>query len=284
MPRTKHLKVASPGQRSHWPLLLALVASIPAFYDSLMPTPAPWAIGLYLLSGVLVLGATWHARRQAQGRNAGETGSTGTQGRWRAQQHTDALLGLALLVCAVLPPSSHSVGALGLRLTVALATLLRLVMVSKPLFEHAGLARLLAMATAVLGLCGGGFYLIDPEVESLGEGLWLAFSTAATVGFGDVVPSTTASRIFSVFVVLLGYGVLSLVTASIAAMFVGSQERKVEREILRDMHAQLRTVREEIAALRHELRAQPTQPASAQAPAQGLAATQGLDRGLAERQ
>jgi len=64
------------------------------------------------------------------------------------------------------------------------------------------------------------------------------------------VPSSTASRIFSVFVVLLGYGLLSLVTASIAAMFVGTQERKVEHDILRDMHQQLQSVRQEIAALR----------------------------------
>jgi len=116
--------------------------------------------------------------------------------------------------------------------------------------------RLLAMASGVLGLCGIGFYWIDPEVETLSEGLWLAFSTAATVGYGDVVPSSTASRIFSVFVVLLGYGVLSLVTASIAAMFVGSQERKFERELLRDMHAQLKSVKSEIAQLRQELQAE----------------------------
>jgi voltage-gated potassium channel len=69
------------------------------------------------------------------------------------------------------------------------------------------------------------------------------------------VPSTTASRIFSVFVVLLGYGVLSLVTASVAAMFVGSQERKVEREILHDMHVQLKQVKQEIAALRESIEA-----------------------------
>jgi hypothetical protein len=55
--------------------------------------------------------------------------------------------------------------------------------------------------------------------------------------------------------VLLGYGVLSLVTASVAAMFVGSQERKVEREILHDMHAQLKLVRQEIATLRDSIEA-----------------------------
>ncbi|RTL29568.1 MAG: two pore domain potassium channel family protein [Burkholderiales bacterium] len=138
-------------------------------------------------------------------------------------------------------------------MAVAFATLVRLVLISKPLFERAGLARLLGMAAAVLGLCGIGFYWIDPEVTSLSSGLWLAFSTAATVGYGDVVPSNTASRIFSVFVVLLGYGILSLVTASVAAMFVGSQERKVERDILRDMHQQIKSVTQEIAALRQSI-------------------------------
>ena len=53
-------------------------------------------------------------------------------------------------------------------------------------------------------------------------------------------------------------------TASIAAMFVGTQERQVEREILRDMHNQLRAVRQEIAELRAALeearRANPPAP------------------------
>ena len=59
---------------------------------------------------------------------------------------------------------------------------------------------------AVILLFGGfGFWLLDPMVETLPDGLWLAFTTAATVGYGDLVPSTHASRMFSVLVVLLGW-------------------------------------------------------------------------------
>lgn len=211
-----------------WLMLMALVASTPAFYDSLMPIPANWANAMYALSGILVFAAAWKQPRVK----------------------VDWLLGAALIACAVLPPSSQSIGALSWRMTIAMLTLLRFILLSKPLFQQAGLARLMAMAAAVLGMCGVGFYWVDPSVETLGDGLWLAFSTAATVGYGDMVPSTTASRIFSVFVVLLGYGVLSLVTASVAAMFVDTQERQVEREILNDLHAQLKSVRQEIALLR----------------------------------
>jgi voltage-gated potassium channel len=70
------------------------------------------------------------------------------------------------------------------------------------------------------------------------------------VGYGDIVPTTTASKVFSVFVVLLGFGVLSLVTAAIAASWIESDERRIEREVLRDLHRQLGSIRDELASLR----------------------------------
>ena len=112
--------------------------------------------------------------------------------------------------------------------------------------------QLIAAAVLLLG-CGFVYWRIEPHAATLADGLWLAFVTASTVGFGDVVPSTPASRLFSVVVVLLGFAVLSLVTAAIAAALVGTQERRIEREILHDMHQQLRRVHEELASLRKEL-------------------------------
>jgi voltage-gated potassium channel len=248
-------------------MLIALVASVPAFYDSMMPTPATWATWMYLVSGVVLLGSTWWARRASQRAEATSTQSA-AWGHHPLQLRLDWFLGAALIANAVLPQSNESEAALVWRLIVAVLMLYRLMRVSQPLFTETGLARLMAMGSAVLALCGVGFYWLDPEVKSIHDGLWLAFSTAATVGYGDVVPSSTASRIFSVFVVLLGYGLLSLVTASIAAMFVGSQERKVERDILHDMHAQMRSLRHEIDGLRKEVRQlrQGNAPADAAAP------------------
>jgi voltage-gated potassium channel len=64
----------------------------------------------------------------------------------------------------------------------------------------------LGLAWVILLLGGVGFWWLDPHVKTLSDGLWLAFTTAATVGYGDLVPSTHASRAFSVLVVLLGPG------------------------------------------------------------------------------
>ncbi len=94
---------------------------------------------------------------------------------------------------------------------------------------------LIAMVIMVLG--GLGFWWIDPKVATFADGLWLAFTTAATVGYGDHVPSTDASRAFAVLVVVLGLAVLSLVTASIAALFVQNEERQIEHKLLQAIHA-----------------------------------------------
>jgi len=112
---------------------------------------------------------------------------------------------------------------------------------------------MLAMAILVLG--GVGFWWLDPKVLTLSDGLWLSFTTAATVGYGDLVPSTHASRAFSVVVVLLGLAVLSLVTASLAAIFVEREVQEEERQIERDLMREIRHLREELTQLRQEVQA-----------------------------
>jgi len=114
-----------------------------------------------------------------------------------------------------------------------------------------GLVYSLLLAVAILGLGGVGFWLIDPRIDSLGDGLWLAFTTA-----GDLVPSTMLSRGFAVVVVLLGLAVLSLVTASVSAMFVEQEERQFEHDVL----LEIRALRSEVQALKAAVRSTQAPP------------------------
>ena len=113
-------------------------------------------------------------------------------------------------------------------------------------FNRRGLLYSLLVCVLILVLGGAGFWAIDPKVHSLVDGMWLAFTTAATVGYGDLVPSTNASRLFSVLVVLLGLAVLSMVTAAVAAIFVEVEERQIERDLLHEIG----TLRSEVRELR----------------------------------
>lgn len=112
----------------------------------------------------------------------------------------------------------------------------------------------LILCGVILLLGGVGFRLLDPGVHTIADGLWLAFTTAATVGYGDMVPSTHASRMFAVIVVLLGLAVLSLATASLAAIFVEKDvEEGEELQIEHQMMREIRHLREEVQSLRLEI-------------------------------
>ena len=125
------------------------------------------------------------------------------------------------------------------------------------LITRRGVLYSLALCLSILGLGGVGFWLLEPSAITLSDGMWLAFTTAATVGYGDIVPSTHASRIFSVAVVMLGLAVFSMVTASVAAMFVETEERQIERDLMQEIGA----LRNEVRHLRDELRANQHPPA-----------------------
>jgi voltage-gated potassium channel len=231
-------------QRWRWPTVLALAGTVPAFYLELLQAATPGlALAAYVLAALTVAAALLH------------TGHSKRGVEHLKDNLLDGGLVLGLLVAAWLPPSSGSPAALTLRLVVALITLLRMAWALRHLLTRGGLVYLLLSATIVLGLCGVGFWWLEPKALTLGDGLWLAFTTAATVGYGDLVPSTAASKIFSVFVVMLGFGVLSLVTAAIATRWIETEERLIEREILRDVHQQMAMLSQEIASLRRDVMA-----------------------------
>ncbi len=226
------------------PALLALVATVPAFYVELLNAAPSLLPALSYLMAAIVLGsALWHT--------AQATPNAATHVRANL---LDLVLVAGLLASAVAPPSLGSDGALLLRLVVAILSVMRMVWGLQRLVTRGGTVYLVALAFLVLLLCGVGFWWLEPSTPTLADGLWLAFTTAATVGYGDVVPTTPASKIFAVFVVLLGFGVLTLVTAAIATTWIETEERRIEREILHDLRRQIGTLHADLAALRSEVR------------------------------
>lgn len=127
--------------------------------------------------------------------------------------------------------------------------LARLVASVRRLLSPSAIPSLLLLWIVALAISEAAYYWLEPSVTSFGAGLWLAFTTGATVGYGDLVPTTPLTRLLSVVIVLIGYSILSLVTASIAAIFIGEDERLLRRE----MHGDIKALREEIAALRQGL-------------------------------
>lgn len=68
---------------------------------------------------------------------------------------------------------------------------------------------------------------IDPGIETFWDGIWWAWVTVTTVGYGDVVPDSNAGKLFGAFLILLGIGLFSLLTASFSAFFIAKEGSKV---------------------------------------------------------
>ena len=97
----------------------------------------------------------------------------------------------------------------------------RLVTGSRRLFTMEGL-RWAGMIGVIVILGGGGAFVAvenDPALSTW-DGLWWAFTTATTVGYGDLYPHTDAGRAIAMVVMAVGIGLIALMTAAIAERFV----------------------------------------------------------------
>lgn len=63
---------------------------------------------------------------------------------------------------------------------------------------------------------------LEPGIKNTSDGLWWSIVTASTIGYGDMAPKTPEGRLVAVVLILVGIGMIAMVTSSIATYFIGS--------------------------------------------------------------
>lgn len=90
----------------------------------------------------------------------------------------------------------------------------------------------IAVVTVVVTLLSGiAMWLVDrEEFPNVWLGLWWAVQTVTTVGYGDITPTHPVGRLIAALVMVSGIGFLTVVTATITAVFVeGARHRLRDR-------------------------------------------------------
>ena len=87
-------------------------------------------------------------------------------------------------------------------------------------FNSKRLRTILATIIASVLFFGLLFYVSEPQIESFGDGMWLALVTITTVGYGDIELSTTLGRFVASALMLLGMGLIASLTAIVSVKFI----------------------------------------------------------------
>ena len=100
----------------------------------------------------------------------------------------------------------------------------------------AGRVSIYVAGAAVMSIGLGALAMLDAErgepnanIRTVGDALWWAVTTVATVGYGDRYPVTTAGRFIAVALMLVGISVVGALTAVIATWLI-ENVRQVEQE------------------------------------------------------
>ena len=117
-------------------------------------------------------------------------------------------------------------------------------------------ARIIASVTVSITIVSGVLIHFTDEktYPNIGDGLWWAIQTVTTVGYGDLVPTSTVGRLVAALVMVLGIGFLTVVTAAITSTFIESARRRIESPAPHTLSAKLDQIGARLEAIEAGLR------------------------------
>lgn len=180
--------------------------------------------------------------------------------RWRwLREHP-----LEIAIIVLTPPFLTAISPLRLLRLLALLRLIRVGTLARRLFSMTGL-RYAAILAGVTAFAGGSMFASLEDDQSTGDGIYWAITTMTTVGYGDPVPTTAASKLLAIAVMLIGIGFVAVLTGAIAQRFVlpeieeiGAEEAEVEEEVAeveQEIGAMGRAILDELREVRRRLEA-----------------------------
>jgi voltage-gated potassium channel len=126
----------------------------------------------------------------------------------------------------------------------------RVFVAARRLFRPSSLPYIALLVGLLVVISGAALSALDRhDVKSVGDGIWWALVTVTTVGYGDITPVTVGGRIIAAIVMVVGIGFYAVLTATIAATFVG-HETKADDETMR---RQLEEIAERLERIEHAL-------------------------------
>ena len=124
----------------------------------------------------------------------------------------------------------------GLRILLLFGLLAHLSKTWKKVLSRNQLGYTLLLSFLIVFISGALVSGFDPAIESISDGVWWAWVTITTVGYGDIVPESGLGKFFGSLLILLGIGLFAMLTANISAFLIGRDEDKEQAELLKKLN------------------------------------------------
>ena len=121
----------------------------------------------------------------------------------------------------------HAGGLRVLRLLAIFIVLMNMSGTFRKIMGRNHLGPTLMVSFIIIVIAGTLMAVIDPNVETPFDGIWWAWVTVTTVGYGDIVPGSTAGRLFGSVLILMGIGLFAMLTASFSSFFMQQDEEEL---------------------------------------------------------
>jgi len=107
---------------------------------------------------------------------------------------------------------------------------------AREILTHRGLHYVLLAVLGIVLVCSAaelGFeqHARDSTIHNFGDALWWATVTVTTVGYGDKYPASPGGRGVAVVLMLVGIGLIGVLTATVASYFVEEKAGQEKAEL-----------------------------------------------------
>ncbi len=158
----------------------------------------------------------------------------------RRRFFTHHLVDLAVIALPMLRPlrAARLLRVLDLgRVGVVLVNALRR---ARDVFTHRGLHFVLLAVGLVVFACAGLVLSFEDNapgsnIANFGDALWWAIVTVTTVGYGDRFPVTAGGRGVAVVLMLVGIGLIGVLTATVASYFVQQKADEGNADLVEEL-------------------------------------------------
>ena len=101
------------------------------------------------------------------------------------------------------------------------------------IFRRKGLGYIVGIMVLIALGFGVMLAIVEPSIGNAWDGIWWAFVTATTVGYGDISPESPGGRLVAMLLMLIGIGLVGVFTGLVASYFVGEDEEAMASDITR---------------------------------------------------